>query len=93
MRSPQNLLFYIQAEQAQLPQPFFTGKMLQSSDHPHALLWTHSNSFTFIDVLRVPDLEKYSRWSLTKAEQRGTVPFLSLLANTLLMQPKMPLAF
>lgn len=30
----------LQAEQAQLPQPFFIGEVLPHSDHPHGFLWT-----------------------------------------------------
>jgi len=34
-----------------------------------------------------------SRWGLTRAEQRGRIPSLDLLATMLLMQPRVLLAF
>jgi len=37
-------LSFLQAEEAQLSQPVFTGEVLQPSDHPHGLLWTCSSS-------------------------------------------------
>ena len=36
---------------------------------------------------------QYSRWGLTRAEQRGTITSLSRLAIHLLMQPRILLAF
>ena len=36
---------------------------------------------------------QHSRWGLTRAEQRGTIPSLDLLATPQLMQPMMQLAF
>jgi len=36
----------LQAEQAQLSQHFCIGEVLQPSEHPHSLCWTHFNSST-----------------------------------------------
>ena len=37
-------------------------------------------------------MTQYSRWGLTRAEQRGTTILLSLPATSLLMEPRIPLA-
>jgi len=42
-------------------------------------------------VLRSP--EQYSRRGLTRAEHRGRITSLDLLATLLLMQPRLPLTF
>jgi len=44
-------------------------------------------------VLRAPELDAGLQWDLTRAEQRGRIPSLDLLAMLLLMQPNMWLAF
>ena len=57
MKSPLQLSLF-QVEQAQLPQPFFIGGVLQPSDHPHGpppldLL----QKLHIYPVLRTPDLD------------------------------------
>jgi len=64
MRSPQNLL--LQAEQAQLPQPFFTEEVLQPFDH---LLGSLLDLLQQLDsFLALGTWMRYSRWGLTRAE-------------------------
>ena len=40
----------MQTEQAQLPQPFFAGEVLQTSDHFSGLLWAFSRSSTCVPL-------------------------------------------
>jgi len=44
-----------------------------------ALLRTHSNNFTSFLCLEPQAWTQYSRWGLTRAEQRETITFLTLL--------------
>jgi len=52
----------LQAEQNQLPQPFLIGEVLQPPEHRHGLLWTCSNSSTFLLYWRPQTWTQYSRW-------------------------------
>jgi len=58
-----------------------------------ALLWTLSKSSTFFLCWGPQTWMQYSSWGLTRAEERGTITFLALLATPLLMEPRIPLAF
>jgi len=66
--------------------------VLQPSQHPRALLWTRSNSPTSFLCWGPQAWTQDSRWGLTRAEQRGTVPSLPA-ATPLLMQPGLLAAF
>ena len=83
----------LQANEAQFPQPFFIGEVLQPTDHlcgpPLDLL----QQLRTLPVLGAPAWIQYFRWVLIRAEQRGTITSLALLATPLLMQPRILLAF
>ena len=64
--SPVSSLF--QAKQAQLPQPFLLGEVLQPSDHLSGLLWTCSKSSMSFMYLGPQAWMQYSRWGLIRAE-------------------------
>jgi len=76
VRSPWNIL---QIELAQLPQPLFIGEVLQPSEHlccsPLDLLQQLHSFLCWGPQAWV----QRSRWNLMSAEQRETIPFLSLL--------------
>ena len=57
------------------------------------LLWTRSKSSTSFLCWGPQTWMQFCRWGLMRAEQRGTILPLSLLATPLLMQPKIQLAF
>ena len=69
MRSPQNLLFSRLNKLSSL-NLFY---------NLHGLLWMHSNSFTSFLCWGLQSWMQYCRWALTTAEQRETIPSLSLL--------------
>jgi len=83
----------LQAKQAQFPQPLFIGEVLQPADYPCDLLWTHSSSSASVLCWGPQAWMQDSRWGLTRAEQKGTIPSLTLLATPLLMEPRILLAF
>ena len=83
----------LQAEEVQIPQPFLTGGVLQPSDPLHGPPLDPLQELHIPQVLRPQAWTQYSRWGLTRAEQRGTITSLSLLAATLLIQPRILLAF
>jgi len=56
------------------------------------LLWTRSNSSTFF-LCCLQSWTQDSRWGLTRAEQRGRITSVDLLATLLLMQPTIRLVF
>jgi len=58
-----------------------------------ALLWTRSNRSVSFFYWVPQSWTPYSRWGLTRAEQRNRIPSLDLLATLLLMQPRIWLAF
>jgi len=82
-----------QAEQPQLSQLFLIGEVLQHSDYFCGLLWTRSNSSMSFLCWGLQSWTQDCRWGLTRAEQRGRIPSLALLATLLLMQPRVWLAF
>jgi len=75
-----SLCSLLQAEQAQLPQPVFTGEVLQPSEHPHGSPLNPLRKLNIFLVLGPQTWMQYSRWGLTKAEQRGTITSLTLMA-------------
>ena len=90
MRSPLSLLY---AEQAQLPQLLFIGEVLQFSDHLCSLPMDQLQQLCILLEMGPQAWTQYSRWGLTRAEQRGTIPSLSLLATPLPMQTRISLVF
>ena len=80
----------LQAEQPQLSQPFLVAEVLQPSDHFCGLLWTRSNrSMSFLCW----GLQSWTQDSgITRAEQRGRITSLDLLATLLLMELRIQLA-
>ena len=70
MRSPWSIL---QAEQAQLPQFFSVGEVLQPSDVFMVLPWTHSNSSASFLCWGPWTWMWYFRWVISREEQRGTM--------------------
>ena len=72
VRSPQRSLF--QAEQAQLPQPFFIEEMIQPCDHLHVPPLVLLQLLHMLLVLGTPCLGTVFRWSFMRAECRGTPP-------------------
>ena len=87
MRSPPHPSF-LQAEQAQLPQPVFTREVLQPSGHLSGpSLDPPQQLFVFL-VLGATDLDAVLK--MGPHEGRGTVTSLSLLATPLLMEPRIP---
>jgi len=83
----------LQAEQPQLSQSFLTTEVFQPSNHFRGLLWPHSNRSISFVCWGLQSWTQGSWWALTRAEQRGRVPSLDLLATMLLMQPRVWLAF
>ena len=65
--------------------PVFIGEVLQPSDHLCGLLWTLSNSSLSFLYWGSHTWTQYCRWGLMRAEQRGTITSLSLLATPLMM--------
>lgn len=57
-----------------------------------ALLWTYSNRSMSFLCWGPQNWVQHSRWGLTRAEQRDSIPSFPLLAVLLLMQPRMQLA-
>ncbi|KAK4829642.1 hypothetical protein QYF61_005935 [Mycteria americana] len=90
IRSPQSLR---QAEQPQLSQPFSIGEVFQPSDHLHGPPLDSLQQLHVLLVLRAPELDAALQGGLTRAEQRGRIPSLALLATLLWMQPRIRLAF
>jgi len=86
-------LFLLQAKQAQLPQPFFIGEMLQPSDHLqgpplHLLQQLHiSCAGDPRSGCNIPEVASQGH------SRKATIPSLSLLATPLLMQPRILFAF
>mgnify|MGYP001852688433 CR=1 FL=1 len=72
----------------QLSQPFFTGEVLQPSEHLHGPPLDFSNSSTSFLCWVLQAWMQYSSWGLTRAEQRGTITSLFLVATLLVMQPR-----
>lgn len=52
-----------------------------------ALPWVCSNIFTSLCCWGLQTWMQYCRWCITRAEQRGTITSLTLLATPLLIQP------
>jgi len=79
--------FLLQAEQLQLSQPVLIGELFQPSEQfcgpPMDLL----QQLHVLPVLGLQSWMQDSRWGLTRAEQRGRITSLDLLAMLLLMQP------
>ena len=57
------------------------------------LLWPHSDRSMSVLCWGLQSCMQDSRWGLTRAEQRGRIPCLNLLATLPLMQPRVQLAF
>jgi len=66
---------------------FFIGGVLQPSEHLHGSHLGLSNNCGLFSYWRPQARTQCCRWGLTRAEQRGTITSLSLLATPLLMQP------
>jgi len=81
----------LQSEQTQLPQPFFTGDVLQPSGHLSGppLDPLQQLPVFFCAGGPMPGCSCAHGVSLPRAEQKRTVSSLSLLAAPLLMQPRM----
>lgn len=77
----------LQAKQPQLSQSIFVEELFQPSDHlyspPLGLL---SRSVSFLSWGTQSHMQHY-RWSLMRAEWKGRITFLNLLATVLWMQP------
>ncbi|EPJ32710.1 hypothetical protein CP061683_1665, partial [Chlamydia psittaci 06-1683] len=58
-----------------------------------ALLWTCSKSATSFLCWGLQAWTRCFTWGLTRAEQSGTIPSLSLLDTLFVMQPRTQLAF
>ena len=82
----------LQTEQAQMPHPVFVGEVLQPSDLYGPPLAPLEKLHIFL-VQEAQAWMQYSRWGLTKAERRETIPSLVLLATPLLAQPGILLAW
>lgn len=83
----------LRGEQPQVPQPVTAREALQPSDH---LCDPHLDSFQEFDVLPVLKTHRWMqhfRWDLTRAEHRGRIPFLTMLAKLLWIQTRIPLPF
>jgi len=81
----------LQVKQSQLP--FIIGEVLQ---HPDYLCTPFLELLQQLHILLEPGPQawtQYSRWGLTRAEQRGIIHSFSRLSTPLLMQPRIPLAF
>ena len=89
MRSSRSLLF----SRLNIFQPVFREKVLQHYGHLYGLLWTCSKSSSSFLHWGPQAWTQYSRCGPTRAEQRGTITSLTLLATPLLMQPRIKLAF
>lgn len=85
-------LSLLQAEQVQLLQPFLTGQMLQSPDHPGGLYWTHS-TFSVAFLNWGPTTIPRCSPKIAKERQGLVISNLSLLAVPMLAEPNMLLAF
>ncbi|KAK4807440.1 hypothetical protein QYF61_001991 [Mycteria americana] len=83
----------LQAEQPQLSQPVLIGEVLQPPDHFCGPPLDPLQQLHVLLVLRTPELDAVLQGGLTRAEQRGRIPSLDLLATLLWMQPRMLLAF
>ena len=85
MRSPRSLLF------SRLNKPSFLslssqGEVLQPTDHLFGHPLDPLQQFPVL-YWELHTCMQYCRWGLTRAEQRGTITSLSLLATPLLMEP------
>ena len=67
-------------------------EVLQPPEHPCGPPLCPLQQLYMFLVLGDPDLAQYSRWGLTRAAQKGTVPSLPT-ATPLLMQTRILLAF
>ncbi|KAK4819180.1 hypothetical protein QYF61_025995 [Mycteria americana] len=83
----------LQAEQPQLSQPFLTAEVFQPSDHLHVPPLDPLQQVDACLVLRTPDLDAVLQGGLSRAEQRGRILSLDLLATLLWMQPRIRLPF
>ena len=80
--------------QTQLAQPVLSqGRYSSPLIIIMALLWTFSKSSPSFLCCGPQAWALYSRWCLMKAEQRGTITSLSMLAAPLLIQPMIHLVF
>jgi len=71
----------------------FIGDVLQPLYHIHGPLLDLLQKLHILPVLGPQTWMKYSSWGLMRAELRGTVTSLALLATPLLMEFRIPLAF
>ncbi|KAF4794877.1 hypothetical protein TURU_097864 [Turdus rufiventris] len=87
-----SLLSPLEAEQAQHPQPF----LVRAAPIPSLPLWSPLDllqDFHVPLVLSSPELDSALQMCLTRAEQRGRIMSLDLLAMLFLMLPRIPMAF
>ena len=75
------------------PQPSFIGEVLQPLDHLCGSPLDPLQKLHIFPVFGAPDLDTAFQLGLTRAEQRGTITFLALLAIPPLREPRIPLAF
>ena len=79
MRSPHSPLFSKLNKPSSSP-AVFIGEVLQPSEHPHGSPLNPLRKLNIFLVLGPQTWMQYSRWGLTKAEQRGTITSLTLMA-------------
>lgn len=83
----------LKAEQTQFAQLFLKGEMLEALYHPCAPQLGSLQEIPVFLYWGAQNWIQYSRWGLIRAEKRGRITSLELLATLLLMHPRMPLAF
>jgi len=83
----------LQAEQAQLPQPFFTEKALQPSEHLCGCLLDPFQQLCILLVLGAPGLDAVPQMGPQEGRADGDNPLPCPAATPLLMQPRILLAF
>ena len=88
-----SLCSLLQAEQAQLPQPVFTGEVLQPSEHPHGSPLDLLQELCVLPVLGAPGLDTVLQMGPLKGRAEGDNPLLLPDAIPLLIQPRTQLAF
>ncbi|KAK4831314.1 hypothetical protein QYF61_016803, partial [Mycteria americana] len=77
----------------ELSQPVFIAEVLQPSDHLHGPALDSLQQVHILLRFGAPELDAALQGGLTRAEQRGRIPSLALLATLLWMQPRIRLAF
>jgi len=83
----------LQAERPQLSLPVLIRKVFHPSDQFCGPPLDPLQQLHVFSVLRAPELDKGLQVGLTRAEQRGRITSLDLLAMLLLMKPRIWLAF